>query len=98
MCIRDSVYLDDLIYNKRSTPRAGLPRNLIEELTILKTINLENTGSADAPPPLDKAKVAAVKKKKASPEKRKEEKLEEVSKAKKLEKETSLEFTLPDKK
>jgi hypothetical protein len=50
------VYLDDLIYNKRSTPRAGLP------------------------------------------EKRKEEKLEEVAKAKKLEKETSLEFTPPDKK
>lgn len=98
------VYLDDLIYIKRLTPRAGLPRNLIEELTILKTISLENVNPADTPT-LDKKKLAEIKEKEALLEKRKEEKLAERAKAEEMtkekekteEKETSFEFTLIDK-
>lgn len=98
------VYLDDLIYNKRLTPRAGLPRNLIEELTILKAISLENVNPADTPP-LDKKKLAEIKEKEALLEKRKEERLAEMAKAEEVtkekekaeEKETSFEFTLIDK-
>jgi hypothetical protein len=72
------VYLDDLIYNKRSTQRAVLRRNLIEELTILKAIPLENTDSAGCPTAIAIAirycKVSGSKRKVSFPEKRKEEK------------------------
>ncbi|MFT7228765.1 MAG: hypothetical protein ACI8PW_001355 [Methylophilaceae bacterium] len=70
------VYLDDLIYNKRSTQRAVLRRNLIEELTILKAIPLENTDSAGCPTAIAirYCKVSGSKRKVSFPEKRKEEK------------------------
>lgn len=90
------IYLDDLIYNNRPTPRAGLPRNLIEELVILKAITQDHFSPVIVPP-LDDKKLAEKK------QKEKEavlEKLEEIARAEKLEKEkgASLEFTLEAKK
>ncbi len=98
------VYLDDLIYNNRPEPRAGLPKALIEELVLLKAIAQENTGPADMPQ-LDESKLAEIKEKEALLETRKQEKLKEIAEAEKAEKEkneaekneTSFEFTLVDK-
>lgn len=98
------IYLDDLIYNNRLTPRVGLPKNLIDELTLLKTIALESVNPADAPP-LKGKKLAEIKEKEALLEKIKMEKLEAMAEAEKLaiekmeaeKKETSFEFTLADK-
>ncbi len=98
------IYLDDLIYNNRLTPRVGLPKNLIEELTLLKAIAQENVNPADVPP-LDKKKLEEIKEKEALLEKIKADKLESLAEAEKLalenseaeKKETSFEFTLADK-
>jgi hypothetical protein len=98
------VYLDDLIYNHRLTPRKGLPKNLIEELTLLKAIIQESISPADAPPP-DEKKLAEIKEKEALLKKIKVAKLESIAKAEALakeqeasaKKETSFEFTLIDK-
>lgn len=98
------IYLDDLIYNNRLTPRAGLPKNLIEELTLLKAISQENVNPADLPP-LDSKKLAEIQEKEALLEQIKTERLEAMAEAEKLtlkqnqaeDKETSFEFTLADK-
>jgi hypothetical protein len=98
------IYLDDLIYNNRLTPRVGLPKNLIEELTLLKAITQESVNPADAPP-LDSKKLAEIKEKEALLEKIKIEKLETMAEAEKLaiekveaeKKEAGFEFTLADK-
>lgn len=97
-------YLDDLTYNNRLTPRAGLPKNLIEELTLLKAITQENVSPTEVPP-LDKNKLTEIKEKEALLEKIKNDKLEKMAEAEKLtleknkaeKKETSFEFTLADK-
>lgn len=100
------VYLDDLIYNNRLEPRAGLPKNLIEELILLRTMAKENTESAEVIR-LDEKKLAIIEQKEALLESKKEEKMkkieEEAEKARLAEKsdddddnsdETSFEFTL----
>ncbi len=98
------IYLDDLIYNNRLTPRVGLPKYLIEELTLLKAIAEQNVNPADAPP-LDNKKLAEIQEKEALLEQIKTERLEAMAVAEKLAlkkdkaegKETSFEFTLADK-
>jgi len=98
------IYLDDLIYNNRLTPRAGLPKNLIEELTLLKAITQDNVNPTDLPP-LDSKKLAEIQEKEALLEQIKTERLEAMAEAEKLtlkqnqaeDKETSFEFTLADK-
>lgn len=41
------AYLDDLIYNNRLEPRAGLDKNLIDELLLLKAIAHQNLNTAE---------------------------------------------------
>jgi len=98
------VYLDDLIYNSRLEPRAGLPKNLIEELVLLKTMANDYAASAEVIR-LDEKKLAIIEQKEALLESKKAEKLkkmeEETEKARlQAEKkalpdhETNFEFTL----
>ncbi|MFW5432330.1 MAG: FimV family protein [Methylophilaceae bacterium] len=102
------VYLDDLIYNNRLEPRAGLPKNLIEELVLLKSMAQENTSSAEVIQ-LDKKKLAIIEEKEAMLESKKADKLKAMSDAEKLTKEkakedaeaeandTDFEFTLVER-
>ncbi len=69
------IYLDDLIYNNRLEPRAGLEKGLIEELLLLKTIAQENGNSAEVIQ-LDQKKLKILKVK---------EELLSTTKAKKIE-------------
>ncbi len=100
------VYLDDLIYNNRLEPRAGLPKNLIEELVLLRTMAQENAESAEVIR-LDEKKLAIIEQKEALLESKKAEKMkkleDEAEKARLAQKandapddpdETSFEFTL----
>lgn len=99
------TYLDDLIYNNRLEPRAGLAKNLIEELVLLRSMAQENVNSAEVIQ-LDKKKLAIQEKKEALLETRKAEKLKEIAEAEKLAKEKKLaeqnetifEFTLLENK
>jgi len=74
------VYLDDLIYNNRLEPRAGLDKNLIEELILLKTIAQENLNSAEVIQ-LDEKKLALKVQKEALIATKRAEKLEEMNNA-----------------
>ncbi len=100
------VFLDDLIYNNRLEPRAGLPKNLIEELSLLRTMANEKVESAEVIR-LDEKKLAIIEQKEALLESKKAEKLkkmeEEAEKARQAaegkpqadnDDETSFEFTL----
>lgn len=100
-------FLDDLIYNNRLEPRAGLPKNLIEELLVLRAIAQDNNNSADVIQ-LDEKKLAMVEQKEAILEQRKQQKLQEMAEAQKEAKEkeeatlkeeleTDFEFTLVEK-
>lgn len=101
-----TVYLEDLIYNNRLEPRAGLSKNLIEELLLLRTMAQENSGSADVIK-LDEKKMAILEQKEALLESRKAEKLKkmeevELEASQKTEAEddsdeTSFEFTLVER-
>lgn len=98
-----TVYLEDLIYNNRLEPRAGLSKVLIEELLLLKTMAQENGNSADVIQ-LDEKKLAIIEQKEALLESKKAEKLKKIEEAEleALQKaeaendsdETSFEFTL----
>lgn len=98
------VFLDDLIYNNRLEPRAGLAKNLIEELVLLRSMAQENVNSAEVIH-LDQKKLAIIEQKEALMEKRKAEKLQELVEAEKAarekteaeKKETDFEFTLIEK-
>jgi hypothetical protein len=74
------VYLDDLIYNNRLEPRAGLDKNLIEELLLLKSIAQENVNSAEVIQ-LDEKKVALQEQKDALMAAKKAEKLQKLDEA-----------------
>ncbi|MFM9835572.1 MAG: hypothetical protein ACKVOA_05675 [Methylophilaceae bacterium] len=74
------VYLDDLIYNNRLEPRAGLDKNLIEELLLLKSIAQENVNSAEVIQ-LDEKKVAMQEQKEALVAAKKAEKLQKMDEA-----------------
>lgn len=100
-------YLDDLIYNNRLEPRAGLPKNLIEELLVLRAIAQDNATSADVIK-LDEKKLAMVEQKEVILEQRKQQKLKELADAQQEAKakeeqaiqdelETDFEFTLLEK-
>ncbi|PCI59402.1 MAG: hypothetical protein COB34_03630 [Methylophilaceae bacterium] len=99
------VYLDDLIYNNRLEPRAGLAKNLIEELVLLRSMAQENVNSAEVIH-LDEKKLAMRAQKEALLETRKAEKLKEIAEAEKLAQEKALaesnetifEFTLVENK
>lgn len=102
------VYLDDLIYNNRLEPRAGLAKNLIEELILLRSMTQENINSADVIH-LDEKKLAMIEQKEALLETRKAEKLQEMAESERratLEKEkdlaeqneTTFEFSLVENK
>lgn len=98
------VYLDDLIYNNRLEPRAGLAKNLIEELVLLRSMAHENVNTAEVIH-LDQKKLAIVEQKEALLEKRKAEKLQELAEVERAarakveaeKKETDFEFTLIEK-
>jgi hypothetical protein len=98
------VYLDDLIYNNRLEPRAGLAKNLIEELVLLRSMAQENVNSAEVIQ-LDQKKLAIIEQKEALLEKRKASKLQELADAERVaaekaeaeKKETDFEFTLLEK-
>ncbi len=104
------VYLEDLIYNNRLEPRAGLSKNLIEELVLLRSMAQENVDSANVIQ-LDEKKLAIIEKKEALLKRKKAEKLEKMEEAEKLaqekaeteklekmeETETSFEFTLVER-
>lgn len=102
------VYLDDLIYNNRLEPRAGLAKNLIEELTLLRSMSQESVNSADVIQ-LDEKKLAMLEQKEALLETRKAEKLKEIAEAERLamaekekalaeQNETTFEFSLVENK
>jgi len=74
------VYLDDLIYNNRLEPRAGLDKGLIEELLLLKSIAQENVNSAEVIQ-LDEKKVALQEQKDALMAAKKAEKLQKLDEA-----------------
>ncbi len=74
------VYLDDLIYNNRLEPRAGLDKNLIEELILLKTIAQENLNSAEVIQ-LDEKKLALKEQKEALIAAKRAEKLAQMNEA-----------------
>jgi hypothetical protein len=74
------VYLDDLIYNNRLEPRAGLDKNLIEELLLLKSIAQENLNTAEVIQ-LDEKKLAIKEQKEAIIAAKKAEKLEQMNEA-----------------
>ena len=80
------VYLDDLIYNNRLEPRAGLDKNLIEELLLLKSIAQENQNSAEVIH-LDAKKLALKEQKEALIATKKAEKLSQLAENERLEKE-----------
>jgi hypothetical protein len=98
------TYLDDLIYNNRLEPRAGLAKNLIEELVLLRSMSQENVNSADVIH-LDEKKLAINEEKEALLKERKEQKLNEMAEADRIAKEkaeaekieTDFEFTLVEK-
>jgi hypothetical protein len=98
------VFLDDLIYNNRLEPRAGLAKNLIEELVLLRSMAQENVNSAEVIQ-LDQKKLAIIEQKEALLEKRKADKLQELADAERVavekaiaeKKETDFEFTLLEK-
>jgi hypothetical protein len=98
------AFLDDLIYNNRLEPRAGLAKNLIEELILLRTMALETANTAEVIH-LDQKKLAIIEQKEALLEKRKAEKLNEIAemqriaveKAEAEKNETDFEFTLVEK-
>lgn len=98
------TYLDDLIYNNRLEPRAGLAKNLVEELVLLRSIANDNVNSAEVIH-LDEKKIAINEQKEAIMEERKAEKLKEMAEADRLAKEkaeaekneTDFEFTLVEK-
>lgn len=80
------TYLDDLIYNNRPTPREGLPRNLIEELTLLKGIAQDNQQSVNQPqsttvPPVNTDKLTETEEKEALFEKIKTKKQANTNKS-----------------
>jgi len=89
------VFLNDLIYNNRLEPRAGLPKKVIEELLLLKTMSGENTNSADVIQ-LDNKKIAAHEEKGALLEARKAEKLKAVTNAERIAKENSIQAVKSD--
>ncbi len=107
------TYLDDLIYNNRPTPRVGLPRNLIEELTLLKGIAQDNQQNVNLPqsnmaPPVDTDQLIETKEKEALFEKIKTKKQATTNKVSSLatdkdkdknkqDKDDGFEFTLIDK-
>jgi hypothetical protein len=97
-------YLEDLIYNNRLEPRAGLAKNLIEELVLLRSIAQDNVSSAQVIQ-LDQKKLAINEQKEAMLEARKAEKLKEIAEAERIAREkadaekneTAFEFTLVEK-
>jgi hypothetical protein len=97
-------YLEDLIYNNRLEPRAGLAKNLIEELVLLRSIAQDNVSSAEVIQ-LDQKKLAMNEQKEAMLEARKAEKLKEMAEVERIAKEkaeaekneTAFEFTLVEK-
>lgn len=97
-------YLEDLIYNNRLEPRAGLAKNLIEELVLLRSIAQDNASSAQVIQ-LDQKKLAINEQKEAMLEARKAEKLKEIAEAERIAREkaeaekneTAFEFTLVEK-
>ncbi len=97
-------YLEDLIYNNRLEPRAGLAKNLIEELVLLRSIAQDNVSSAEVIQ-LDQKKLAINEQKEAMLEARKAEKLREMAEAERIAREkveaekneTAFEFTLVEK-
>jgi predicted DNA-binding protein YlxM (UPF0122 family) len=58
------VYLEDLIYNNRLEPRAGLPKNLIEELVLLRSIAQVSVNTAEVIQ-LNEKKLAIIEQKEA---------------------------------
>ncbi len=74
------VYLNDLIYNNRLEPRAGLDKSLIEELLLLKDIAQENVNSAEVIQ-LDEKKIALQEQKDALLSAKKAEKLQKMDEA-----------------
>ncbi len=74
------IYLDDLIYNNRLEPRAGLDKSLIEELIMLKGIAQENVNSAQVIQ-LDEKKIAMLEQKEALIASKKAEKLQKMDEA-----------------
>jgi len=74
------VYLDDLIYNNRLEPRAGLDKSLIDELLLLKSIAQENVNSAEVIQ-LDEKKIALQEQKDALLATKKAEKLQKMDEA-----------------
>jgi hypothetical protein len=98
------TFLDDLIYNNRLEPRAGLAKNLIEELILLRSMAQENVNSAEVIH-LDQKKLAIIEQKEALLEQRKVDKLKEMAEAERVAKEkseaekneTNFEFTLIEK-
>ncbi|MFV1921960.1 MAG: hypothetical protein ACMZ63_10500 [Methylotenera sp.] len=98
------TYLEDLIYNNRLEPRAGLAKNLIEELVLLRSIAQDNVSSAQVIQ-LDQKKVAINEQKEAMLEARKTEKMKELAEAERIAREkaeaekneTAFEFTLVEK-
>lgn len=95
------IYLDDLIYNNRLEPRAGLPKTVFEELVLLRSMAQEKVNSADVIQ-LEEKKVAINEEKEAMLEAKKTEKLKAIAdaeiEAKKASdnNETDFEFTLVD--
>lgn len=78
------VYLDDLIYNNRLEPRAGLDKSLIDELLLLKSIAQESVNSAEVIQ-LDEKKIALQEQKDALLAAKKAEKLQKMDEAFELE-------------
>lgn len=101
------VFLDDLIYNNRLEPRAGLPKNLVEELILLRTMASERAESAEVIR-LDEKKLAIIEQKEALLEAKKADKLKKIEEAEEKARkeaainaqaadETSFEFTLVER-
>ena len=78
------VFLDDLIYNNRLEPRAGLEKSLIEELILLKVIAQETLGSAEVIQ-LDEKKLALKEQKEALIIAHRTEKLNQLAEVERLE-------------
>ena len=78
------VFLDDLIYNNRLEPRAGLEKSLIEELILLKNIAQETLGSAEVIQ-LDEKKLALKEQKEALIIAHRTEKLNQLAEVERLE-------------
>lgn len=104
------VYLDDLIYNNRLEPRAGLPKKVFEELVLLRSMAQEGVNTADVihlDATVDEKKLAMKEEKEALLEAHKAKKLKTIADAEKRAKEkankdagrddeTDFEFTLVD--